>query len=375
MITRHTALSANIVAFCRFLRKKGFTLSAEEEADALRSLEWIDYTKPAELRDALRAVLCRNRRNLEAFDALFQQYWKELEKAVDSKIAQQEHRKPKPGRQQEAFKSLKTWLNGNQEKEEERTAYYGLSENLNRRDFAAVPADEVDELMRAIRALSRRLAAHLNRRRQATRQHASLDLRRTLRANLRRGGELLDLAWNKPKRNRAKLVVLCDVSQSMELYTAFLLQFLYAFQQVFRRVETFTFSTDLQRITPLLRERNYEEALQVLSSQPLGWSGGTKIGHALDTFVRDHAPRMLDSRTSVIILSDGLDMGETELLTNALVRIRAHSRRIIWLNPLAGYAAYQPQTAGMQAAWPHLDVFLPGHNVDSLRKLGRWLGA
>lgn len=375
MITRHTALSANIVAFCRFLRKKGFTLSAEEEADALQALEWIDYTKPTELRDALRAVLCRNRRNLEAFDALFQQYWKELEKAVDSKIAQQERSKPKPGRQQEAFKSLKTWLHGNQEKEEERTAYYGLSENLNRRDFAAVPADEVDELMRVIRALSRRLAAHLNRRRQPTRQHASLDLRRTLRANLRRGGELLDLAWKKPKRNRAKLVVLCDVSQSMELYTAFLLQFLYAFQQVFRRVETFTFSTDLQRITPLLRERNYDEALQVLSSQPLGWSGGTKIGHALDTFVRDHASRMLDSRTSVIILSDGLDMGETDLLTDALSRIRTRSRRIIWLNPLAGYAEYQPQTAGMQAAWPHLDVFLPGHNVESLRKLSRWLGA
>lgn len=375
MINRHTSLSANIVAFCRFLRKKGFNLSAEEEADALQSLEWIDYTRPGELRDALRAVLCRNRRNLEAFDALFQQYWSELEKAVDSKTTHQEHPKPRPGRQQEAFKSLKTWLNGNQEKEEEHTAYYGLAESLSLRDFAAVPADEVDELMRIIRALSRRLAAHLNRRRQATRQHSRLDLRRTLRANLRRGGELLDLAWNKPKRNRAKLVVLCDVSQSMELYTAFLLQFLYAFQQVFSRVETFTFSTDLQRITPLLRERNYDEVLQLLSSHPLGWSGGTKIGHALDTFVRDHATRMLDSHTSVIILSDGLDMGETELLTNALAKIRVRSRRIIWLNPLAGYAEYRPETAGMQAAWPHLDVFLPGHNAESLRKLGHWLGA
>lgn len=374
MIARHTALSANIVAFCRFLRQKGFTLSAEEQADALQSLVWIDYTKPAELRDALKAVLCRNRRNLEVFDALFQEYWKELEQAVDSKVARQEQPKPRPGQQQEAFKSLKTWLHGNQAKEEEHTAYYGLAENLNRRDFAAVPADEVDELMRVIRALSRRLAAHLNRRMQATRQQGRLDLRRTLRANLRRGGELLDLAWNKPRRNRAKLVVLCDVSQSMELYTAFLIQFLYAFQQIFRRVETFTFSTDLQRITPLLRERNYEEALEVLSSRPLGWSGGTNIGHAFDIFVRDHAPRLLDSRTTVIILSDGLDMGETELLTNAMARIRARSRRIIWLNPLAGYGEYKPEAAGMQAAWPHLDVFLPGHNVESLRKLGRWLG-
>ncbi|NUO02033.1 MAG: VWA domain-containing protein [Saprospiraceae bacterium] len=374
MMIRHTALSANIVAFCRFLRKKGFTLSAEEEADALRSLEWIDYTYPDEMRDALRAVLCRSRRSLEAFDSLFHQYWKELERAVDSKIAHQEQPKPRPARQQEVFKSLKTWLNGNQEKEEELTAYYGLDENLNQRNFAAVPADEVDELMRVIRALSRRLAAHLNRRRQATRHQGRLDLRRTLRANLRRGGELLDLAWNKPKRNRTKLVVLCDVSQSMELYTSFLLQFLYAFQQVFRRVETFTFSTNLQRITPLLRERNYDEALRELSVQPLGWSGGTKIGHAFDTFFRDYAARFLDSRTSVIILSDGLDMGEADLVGDALARIRTRSRRIIWLNPLAGYAQYQPETAGMRAAWPHLDVFLPGHNVESLRKLARYLG-
>jgi len=373
VIARPTALSANIVAFCRFLRKKGFSLSAEEEADALQALEWIDFANPLELRAALRAVLCRNRRNLEAFDALFQQYWKELEKAVDSKIAQQERAKPTHGRRQEAFKSLKTWLRGNRENKELHTAYYGLAENLNTRDFAGAPADEVNELMRVIRALSRRLAAHLNRRRQATRQQGRLDLRRTLRANLRRGGELLDLAWNRPKRNRAKLVILCDVSQSMELYTAFLLQFLYAFHQVFRRVETFTFSNDLQRITPLLRERNYEEALQVLSSRSLGWSGGTNIGHALDTFVRDHAARLLDSRTSVIILSDGLDIGETDLLTGALAHIRARSRRIIWMNPLAGYSEYQPEAAGMKAAWPYLDVFLPGHNVESLRKLGHFL--
>jgi uncharacterized protein len=373
VIARQTSLSANIVAFCRFLRQKGFALSAEEEADALQALEWIDYENRAVFRAALRTVLCRNRSNLEVFDALFEQYWKELAKAVDSKTARQERPAPQPGPRRDAFKALKSWLNGNPETEEEKTAYYGLAENLSRRDFSAVPDEDLDDLMRALRALSRSLAAQLSRRRQATRRHRAPDLRRTLRANLRRGGELLDIAWSKPKRNRAKLVVLCDVSQSMELYTAFLLQFLYAFQQVFSRVETFSFSTDLQRITPLLRERNFDEALQSLSARAAGWSGGTKIGRAFHDFMEEYASRMLDARTTVLILSDGLDAGDTDLLSEALAAIRARCRRVIWLNPLAGYPEYRPDAAGMQAAWPHIDVFGAGHSLEGLRALGRWV--
>jgi uncharacterized protein len=373
VIARQTSLSANTVAFCRFLRQKGFALSAEEEANALQALEWIDSENRDMFRAALRAVLCRNRSNLEAFDGLFEQYWRALAKAVDSKIVRQERPAAQPGPRRDAFKALKSWLNGHRETEEEKTAYYGLAENLAQRDFSAVPDEELDELMRALRALSRRLAVQLGRRRHATPQHRRLDLRRTLRANLRRGGELLDIAWSKPKRNRAKLVVLCDVSQSMELYTAFLLQFLYAFQQVFNRVETFTFSTDLQRITPMLRERNFDEALQSLASRARGWSGGTKIGHALDTFVQEHARRLLDRRTTVLILSDGLDVGDTGLLSDSLAAIRARCRRIIWLNPLAGYPDYRPDAAGMQAAWPHIDVFGAGHSLEALRTLGRWM--
>lgn len=371
MISRQLSLSKNIVAFCRFLRPNGFAISAEEEALALRSLEWIDWKSLAVFCAALRAVLCRNRSNLEAFDSLFYQYWKELERAADSKIVEQERPQPRPGQKQEAFKALKSWLNGHQNKEEEETAFYGLAENWSRRDFAAVPADEVAELMRIIRALSRRLAAQLNRRQQPTRQNRQPDLRRTVRANLRRGGELLEIICRKPRRDRTKLVVLCDVSQSMELYTAFLLQFLYAFQQVFRRVETFTFSTDLQRVTAVLKNRNYDEALRSLAAEPLGWNGGTRIGHAFQKFEREHARRLLDSRTTVLILSDGLDAGETGLLADSLEKIRARCRRIVWLNPLAGYSNYRPETAGMQAAWPFIDVFAAGHNVDGLREAFR----
>ncbi len=373
MIARQTSLSANVVAFCRFLRAKGFTIGVEETSCALQALTYADLSGRAGVCAVLKAALCRNRSQLNAFDELFATYWKELDRAVDAKIAGQQKPAPRSGQQDQAFKALKSWLNGQKNTDEEETAYYGLQENLARRDFAAVPNDERDELMRLLRAIARRLAARLGRRREASHKHRQIDLRRTMRANLRRGGELMELAWQKPRPNRAKLVVLCDVSQSMDLYAAFLIQFMHAFQQAFRRVETFSFSTDLQRITHLLHSSDYQEALHMLGQRQQGWSGGTRIGQAFSDFYDQYGRSLLDKRTTVIILSDGLDAGDLLLLSDALSNIRARSRRLIWLNPLAGYPDYRPDAAGMQAAWPHLDLFAPAHNAESLRALGKML--
>jgi uncharacterized protein with von Willebrand factor type A (vWA) domain len=199
------------------------------------------------------------------------------------------------------------------------------------------------------------------------------DLRQTLRKNLRRGGELLELAWRKPKRNRIKLVLLCDVSKSMELYTTFLIQFMYAFQQVYSRMETFTFGTSLKRITPLLKENNFPGALHLLEAENNDWAGGTRIGESLDSFVKIYSKKMLDSKTIIIILSDGWDKGNMDILKKNMELIEAGSKKIIWLNPLAGYASYRPEVAGMQTAMPFIDVFASVHNAESLRQLGKWL--
>ncbi|MEP7110908.1 MAG: VWA domain-containing protein [Ferruginibacter sp.] len=373
MIKRQTSLSRNIVQFCRFLRLKGFTLSVEEEATALNALQFIDYSDRNVFALALKSVCCRSRSQQNDFDALFNDYWKEIESAIDAKIKTTPQPVLKPGAKDPSFKSLKSWLNGNRNDAIEETASYSIHENLSQKDFSSVPADELDELMRTIKALSARLAAHTNRRYTKSGKPCLPDLRRTLRKNMRHGGELLEIAFRKPKRNRTRLVVLCDVSKSMDLYAAFLLQFMFAFQQSFNRIETFAFGTSLQCITGLLKQGDFKDTLGSLSQQNTNWSGGTRIGESFQQFNKEYASRVLDKRTILIILSDGWDTGNIDLLEQSMETIHARAKKVIWLNPVAGYAFYQPDAAGMQAALPFIDVFAPVHNVDSLRKLARWL--
>jgi uncharacterized protein with von Willebrand factor type A (vWA) domain len=372
MIFRKTSLAENIVQFCRFLRKRNFAVGVDEETTALQALTLIDHTSPIIFRAALKATLSRSKQQVEEFDDLFDEYWKQLSKAVDAKTKNKQE-KQTALKKQVVFKSLKTWLHGNRNNETEETATYSLQQSLSQKDFSSVPEEDIDELMQMIRALAKRMAAKASRRYRSSHREDMPDLRQTLRRNLRRGGELLELAWRKPKQNRIKILLLCDVSKSMELYSAFLLQFMYAFQQVYSRMETFAFGTSLKRITPLLKEQNFRKALQLLQTETDDWSGGTRIGECLNDFVNNHSKKMLDFKTIVIIISDGWDSGDMQLLQQSMGYIHRKSRKLIWLNPLAGYASYRAYTSGMQTAMPFIDVFAPVHNAETLRQLGRLL--
>jgi len=372
MISRKTSLAENIVQFCRFLRQKNFTVGVDEETTALQSLMLINYTRPLIYSSALKATLAKSKQQAEEFDDLFNEYWKQLSKAVDAKTKDKQEKQPALNKAV-TFKSLKTWLHGNRNNETEETATYSLQESLTQKDFSSVPEEEIDELMKVIKALAKRLAARASRRYKFSHQQDMPDLRQTLRRNIRRGGELLELAYRKPKQNKTKILLLCDVSKSMELYSAFLLQFMYAFQQVYSRMETFTFGTSLKRITPLLNEQNFRKTLQLLQAETDDWSGGTRIGECLFDFVKNHSKKILDSKTIVIIISDGWDRGDMQLLQQSMEHIHQKARKVIWLNPLAGYASYRPDTEGMQTAMPFIDVFAPVHNAESLRRLGKWL--
>ena len=372
MITRLTSLSQNIVQFTRYLRTHGFTVGIEEETLILQSLQQFDYTSQESFFLLLKMIICRSKANLDDFDNLFRQYWKQLDKLVDTKH-KEGSKKKKPPTPEAQFASLNAWLKGNPKKETEETASYSMQESLSQKDFSAIPDTEVAELMKAIRSLSRRLAAKANRRYELSNKIDLPDLRQTLRKNLRRGGELVDILHRRPKRNRVKLLMLCDVSKSMELYSSFLLQFLYAFQQVYARMETFIFSTSLQRITPLLKQKYFEEALELLSTENQGWNSGTRIGESLHTFITDYGNKLIDPKTIVIILSDGWDTGHIDLLKESMHQIHSKAKKVIWLNPLAGYAAYKPEVAGMKAAIPYVDVFAAVYNIASLRSLAKWI--
>jgi len=246
------------------------------------------------------------------------------------------------------------------------------AESSSEKDFSVFAADELEEIARLSRRIARKLAASPSRRWRPVRRGARVHMRRTLRRSLKTAGEIVELSFKERKQNKTRLVVICDVSGSMDLYSRLLLQFVYGLQNSFARVETFVFSTALERITGHLKHAPYSQALARLSANVRGWSGGTLIGPSIASFNSEWA-RLADSRTIVIILSDGWDTGEPEELASSLSTLKRRVGRLIWLNPLLGSASYQPLTRGMQAALPHVDVFAPAHDFASLRALERHL--
>ena len=376
MVQRHTSLSAHIVAFCRFLRAEGFAPGPAEQSLALEAAEQLGFSfDQSAFRLCLKAVLARSKSQQEQFDFLFQKYFKELEHAVDAKIKKDnrsEKGRPRP-QQSQGLEALKSWLYGNATNETVEIAAPSGVEALSEKDFSRFNADELSEIQLLIRRLARTLALRWSRRQIKTRKHKKPDIRRTLRHNLRRGGELMELHYAHRKLQRRQLLLICDVSRSMELYSNFLIQFSYAFQQAFRHIETFVFGTELQRITPLLRGSEYSDALERLEGHAMTWSGGTRIGASLESLNRNYR-HLLRARTVVIILSDGMDTGTPELLADEMQLLHQRCARIIWLNPLAGHPGYSPRTRGMEAALPFVDVFAPAHNLQSLKALARHLG-
>ena len=221
--------------------------------------------------------------------------------------------------------------------------------------------------------LAAKMRARLVRRERVRRSGRRLDLRRTIHRSISHGGTPIDLAWRRRKEKPLRLVVLLDASGSMSLYTAFFVRFLHGVVDSFREAEAFVFHTRLVHVSPSLRDRNVARAVDRLSLMAQGIGGGTRIGESLATFNRWHASRVINSRTALMIVSDGYDTGEPERLGQEMRRLRRRCRRIIWLNPLLGWKDYAPAARGMQAAMPHIDLFAPAHNLESLAALEPYL--
>ena len=377
-------LSANVVGFCRLLRREGAGPGSAEAADALLALERIDLGAGQHFYEALRTCLAKSRPEQEIFDSVFDSYWKvwdragELLRGQGAREEEEENREirhPCAPEQQPALRAVTAWLKGEKRTgDEEPAAGYSPFEVMARRDFAGFRADELDEIGHLVTLIARILARRFNRRYRDSSRRGRLDLRRTLRRNLRRGGELVDLSFRQRRRRRLKLVLLCDVSRSMDLYSSFLIQFVYAFQLACRRVETFVFSTSLRRVTDTLANEDLDEVLAALSREVPQWSGGTRIGASLQTFLDGFGDGLLDHQTAVILLSDGWDTGDIDLLRDTMRDIHRRSLAVIWLNPLLGSDEYRPDTRGMRAALPHVDLFAPAHNAASLKELASVLG-
>ena len=368
-------LAAAVARFAALLRRSGLPVTLVEVTDAVRALEHLDLGDRHELYLGLRAIFVTRPEEVPPFDRCFDAFWRIAPGADDSSgfIPAPAIEDPtgasvvKSDQKREAL-ALDSW--GEEEAEEAgdplSVPLASEAEALVHQDFATFGADQLDDLLKLTVKIARRLAHRMSRRRRPRKRRGRVDLRRTLRANLTKG-DLIDLRFRERKRKKVRLVLLCDVSGSMDLYSRFLLQFLFALQNVFGRVETFIFSTRLTRVSEYLRGRSYRQVLRRLTDVR-DWSGGTRIGESLAQFNREW-PHLVDRRTIVIVLSDGWDTGEPDVLATELVRIKRRAARVIWLNPLLGNPSYEPLTRGMAAALPLIDDFAAGHNLAALRDL------
>lgn len=375
-------LDERVTGFCRLLRERGLPVTPAASIDATRALEWIDLGDRLDLYFAFRTLLATRRRDQPVFDASFAEWWGQVSAERDTAQTQARRRERPPDRrahdpQEGGSVTLSRWLVASQAVDDDRTtplAAPSQSESRSKKNFSTFDERDLAEIERLTASIARRINARRSRRWKPAHGGAGarVDLRRTIRLSLKTGGDIIELARRERKRRRTKLVIVCDVSGSMDLYSRFLLQFVYALQHAFARVETFAFSTKLVRITEALARGEYRAALDALAREDTGWSGGTRIGASIAELAA-RWPRLIDRRTVVIVLSDGWDTGEPDVLSDALRVIHRRAGRVIWLNPLLGNPAYRPLTRGMQAALPHVDVFAPAHNLTSLEALARHL--
>lgn len=367
-------------AFARLLRDAGLEAGPRRLTDATRALGLVDLKQRDDFRNALRSVFVSRKEDIPTFEAAFEIFWAPLDPRMSAGMIPGRARSlPMRPERARAWADLlgisPSPMNRDQEVKEfpALSSGYSAEELLRHKDFQSMTWAETEQVRRLLEEAPWRVAERRTRRLRPSRA-GRIDLRRSARHAIRSSGELMMLFRRRPRVRRRPLVLICDVSGSMERYSRLLMIFAHA---VARRedLETFVFSTRLTRITRLLRQRDLDRALESVSKGVHDFSGGTRIGDALSDFNRHWARRVLGHGAVVIIVSDGWDRGDPTRLAAELTHLRRSAHRLIWLNPLLGSEGYQPLTRGMAAALPYCDDFLAAHNVDALEDLGRLLAS
>ena len=363
-------LAGRIVEFVRLARANHFRVGIQETKDALDVAGRVDLLDQRQLRWGLRSLLCSNAADWARFDKFFDYYWlrpnrRKLElplfadRFVPSAASTYASRDAPPEARQE-------------EDGGDSVERVGASNRdvLTRSDFSLSQLNaDTRELEQWIEQVARRMRKRLLRRYQIRANGHRLHMRRTVRRSLRYGGLPLDLILQERRRELPRLVLITDVSRSMNVYSYFFLRFARGIIDAFKDTEAFAFHTRLIHVTDTLKERDSHRLKEKLAWISAGWGGGTRIGESLQTFNRDYARRLVSSRTFVFIMSDGYDTGEPELLAEQVREIKRRARRVIWLNPLLGREDYVPSAEGIRTVMPYLDLFAPAHSLESLMKI------
>lgn len=361
-------LVVHLARFAGSLRAAGVRVTAGDQVDALRAMVRADVGDPEDVRLALRCTLKIRPRDAETFEELFARLWLQAGRAPRAAPPRAVYGPTSPGAPRPVPVGLRPV---EVEVEVARGDQPGWSHDalLRKKPFEECDERELARLERLVVRLAGRLATRRSRRLVPVNGRGRPDPRRSLRRAVATGGELISLARRERPVETPRLVLVCDTSGSMDPHARFLLAFARALKRVAKRTEVFAFNTELVRITSWLSGGRQRLALDRLAAAVPDWSGGTRIGECLEAFAARHLDELVDSRTVVIVLSDGLDRGDPARLAAAMRRIQARARRVLWLNPLLADPRYQPTARGMAAALPFVDALLPVHDLESLERL------
>jgi uncharacterized protein with von Willebrand factor type A (vWA) domain len=366
------ALAANVVAFGRLLRAAGVSVTPEQSRHFAQSLALLGVESRRDVKAAGRTIFVRHKAELAVYDAAFERFWRRGtavgHPAERLPRIQSRARAAEPGVPRgEAADGGAEWT----ELPSGRSA--SSAERLRRIDFAELTPQEARDAGALVAALAPALPLRPSRRHSLHRSGEKLAPRAMLRRSLATGGEVLDWRWSRKRRRPRPLVLVCDISGSMETYSRFLLRFAHALGRAGAPVEAFVFGTRLTRITRELRPRNADQALRGVAAKVVDWSGGTRIGASLRELNQRWVRRTVRSGAIVLIVSDGWERGDPALLGREMATLRRSCHRLIWLDPLAGQPGFEPVTRGLVAALPHVDHLLPCGTLGSLEALGRRL--
>jgi uncharacterized protein with von Willebrand factor type A (vWA) domain len=378
-----------LVRLGRELRERDVPVGTGRILTFINGVAAIGLTDRASLYWAGRTTLIGSRPDLDVYDDVFEAWFRSLrpeddvlEMLVDLPPDLDEFEMGDDGdaKGAQALATATAWQHANEGDQESAGAddaslrlVASAMEILRAKSFAYLSEDERQRVHRLIRALTVQVPIERTRRTRASRAGSTIDVRRTLRRSLRTQGEPFDRAWRVRRTRRRPLVLILDVSGSMAPYSRALLQFGYAAMAAGRRVEVFCFGTRLTRVTKVLRTKDPDRAMHEIGRLVADWEGGTRIGESLKTLLDGWSQRAALRGAVVVLCSDGLERGDPELLRRQMARLRRLAYRVIWANPLKGSPRYEPLARGMAAALPSVDVFLSGHNLESLEALAEAL--
>ena len=370
-------LAGWVVRFAEFLKHRGFKVFQSSIQDALRSISEIRLTVKGDFFAVLRANLATSDLEWAQFRGLFNEFWSQIqedrEKADHEKGSHERLENKTDSDTQVLYDVHATQtadLTDNERKEFLEGVGYSPVSKIERKDLASFDCKDIQIAQLTLKKMMASFRVEVSRRSKRSRRHRDMDFPRIMRESLKGGGIPLELFYRQKKKKLKRLVVLADVSGSMDRYARFVMPFILGLRGVGSRAEVFVFSTSLTHVTNLIRHLSIQKTLERMAREVPEWSGGTRIGYSLRQFNEEHGNRILGRRTVVLILSDGWDLGGKELLRREMSKLSRKVYCVIWLNPLAGDPGYQPVCQGMRVALPYVDYFLPAHNLESLKRVG-----